>query len=166
MESLCKLLQFRVFRLDFPLLASQILSELLKLSGCLGLRITFLLEQVLVLINHLLHLFCFLCHISFLPALLLDVRFILLNQTFLLLDHLIFRLYDTGHSLLFRIQKPYFLVLIPHGHLSIQLRSLELFYLLLQFLNINFESLILILGRSQRIIKIADLIIERLIFVF
>ena len=53
-ERLLKLLDLQIFILNLFLLARQTLSELLELTRSLGLRVSLLLQQVLVLIDRLL----------------------------------------------------------------------------------------------------------------
>ena len=66
MQGLSQMLQLFVFGLNLFLFVLKTQSNLLQFPGCLALRITLLLEQVLVLLYRLLHLLRFLRHISLL----------------------------------------------------------------------------------------------------
>ena len=101
------------------LLCLKILADLLKLAIRFILGVSFLGQEVFVLINGFLGIFYVLMEVCFLTTLALNVRFVLLDKPLFLLDDEIFFFNDGLQTLLVFAERLNLFVFVPESHFSL-----------------------------------------------
>ena len=108
-----------VLLFKFLLLCLKILADLLKFAIRFILGVSFLGQEVFVLINSFLSIFNVLVEVCFLTTLTLNVRFVLLDKPLFLLNDEIFFFYDGLQTLLVFAKRLNLFVFVPESHFSL-----------------------------------------------